>query len=96
MTVLLSVAAVLMYASTLRASLPQRLVLSKKSCASYLSFARFTVLLLVRLSVTYLSMRPPHSLARLVNHAKSCASCLSFARFAHAFLKFIVQKLKSP
>ena len=87
MTVLLSVAAVLMYASTLRASLLQRLVLSKKSCASCLSFARFTVLLLVRLSVTYLSMRPPHSLARLVNHAKSCASCLSFARFAHAFLK---------
>ena len=50
MTVLLSVAAVLMYASTLRASLLQRLVLSKKSCAF----------------------------------------------FAHAFLKFIVQKLKSP
>ena len=81
MTVLLSVAAVLMYASTLRASLLQRLVLSKKSCASCLSFARFTVLLVVRLSVTYLSMRPPHSLACLVNHAKSCAF------FAHAFLK---------
>ena len=73
MTVLLSVAAVLMYAGTLRASLLQRLVLSKKFCASCLSFARFTVLLLVRLSVTYLSMRPPHFLARLVNRAKSCA-----------------------
>ena len=35
MTVLLSVAAVLMYASTLRASLLRRLVLSKKSCAFF-------------------------------------------------------------
>ena len=68
-----SFSAVLTYISMLRSSKLACLVPSQKSCASYLSFARFTVLLLVRLSVTYLSMRPPHSLARLVNRAKSCA-----------------------
>ena len=40
MTVLLSVAAVLMYASTLRASLLQRLVLSKKILRIMLVFLR--------------------------------------------------------
>ena len=78
MTVLLSVAAVLMYASTLRASLPQRLVLSKKSCAFCLSFYEPTALLLVLCGAhihqyaPFLETRAPCIFAKILRIFRAC------------------------